>query len=1461
MIIKKILSTLTLLLCVIIATAQPRSFSKKPEVFIVELNEYISTSSLKQNDDVIKLFTEKWNDSAFTDNEERTIIKVCNQMLMEEHSIENFVLFEETVMGGKDSVDAATFENWMEAIYPASKKENKTFTTLLIASRNLFYDNRIYQSSTKSWYSSVNSYTFDFKNDRVRISFENIDLICQADVDQLVIYETSGSYYLDTDVWEGNKGKVTWERVGYGPDNIYAEIQGTYSVRFDRAELEVDSVLFTNKDFLTEPILGSLRDRASSADHIEVDQLQNSPFPQFSSYRRDLTLGTYLEGQVRFKGGYAMKGAEIISRGTAYEPAIIEIDYKEKLKLEARSTSFSLKESRISSLKTEVTIFTDSGEIYHPNLLFNLNLGEKLLLLTRGDEGLQQSPFFDSDHMVEIYVDRVLWNLELPKIDFDMTVNESAAIIESADFYKEVRYEKIPRGMLAYHPLSKMRNYVVTYRVREFTFTEYAGWMGSKPTYLKPQIIELADLGYIFYNPDTDSIKVRAKLDHAVLSHMKLKDYDVIRFSSVIAARPNGYLSLINNQFTIEGVRAFRFSDSQSVYAFPHEQKVILKSKRRMEFGGRLTAGKFDFYSRAFEFDYFNFDINSNHIDSMRIYTEDLEGSNKLIAVKSVLRDINGTLEIDKSTNKSGLADHPEYPIFTSRKGAKIAYDKPNLFNGAYNEDEFYFEVDPFTIDSLDNFTTAGLKFPGTFVSAGIIPEFRYEASIQDDYSLGFERASPPEGYPMYGGSGHGDIDIKLSEEGFVAKGKIQFQGSEIISDDITMMPDSTITVAESYVINENDRYPNVYAENVTTRWLPKSDSLFVNTQGHEVTVLRDNQQFTGNLVQTSKELAGNGLLEWDIAKLKSKDLKFKPNMVDAEESAIELSTVSEDRIAFASDNVNSHVDFNTRIGEFKANEVGTLTRFPFNGYASTMDEYTWDMDAQTIELNNGPRLPATKSMFISQKYEQEGLKFQSTSALFNMLEGVIYADEVPYIDVADSRVFPFENKVVIEAEAVMRTLEQAKLLAARDNRYHEIFDARINVLGRYSLSGQGDYVYKDKHETGQVIHFNKLMVENDSTIIGEGYVKDSLSFTVSPKIAYKGFTHLSSQEEFIKFDGYVLPLHSFEEFPSTWFRYEQRPNPEYVVIPAKELLNEDRRKLYAAVSIANDSTHIYPTFVNFKRSYADMELTSDTGVMFYDEQEKTFFIGDSNKLFNGSPSGSFLSFNDATGGVFSEGRINFGMDVDENFSGVSAGNVEWQRGDSSFMVNMFMALNINLPPECYDRMIAVFEANSDDNPVANHDNVFTTRAVSELVSPKNYKEAISSLAQGQLEPQDELKRNLVLSKVSYHFSPTRNAFISLDPIQIAMINGTQINRTVDAKMAIVKRRSSIRYTIYIQVTKYDWFYIDYYNQTLYVTSTDKEFNEAIQLKGPKMSQGRFQVRTASSRTVTRFLEGLEPEE
>lgn len=1460
MAIKKYILSIGLIALAAIAFGQPRSFSRRPEIFIKEFNKYIATQSTKKDAAILYTFTTKWDSAKFVEPEQRNIINVANEMLQNDMKIPLFVLFTETMLYAKDSIDQAKYISWSKSLLPAVKSGNKTFITLLTASRNLFKDNTIYVSPTKKWFASDDNYRFLFNDNRVQIAFRNIDLTCKAPVDQIKLYNTSGSYFLDTDEWEGEKGKLTWERVGFNKDNIYADIEGRYKLKFEIAEIYVDTVLFHNDDFLKEPLFGSFRDRASSADNIEKIKLESSKFPQFTSFTSGLELGSYLDGSVTFKGGYSMKGKEIMANGSPSNPSSVTITYKKQKRVVARSNYFSLKNGRITAPATEVTIFTDSGTIFHPKLRFNLILDKKTLVMTRGKEGLEQAPFSNDDQQVDIFADRVLWNLDLPQIEFDMTGTDTKAIIESKDFYKDVLYDRLQHGMLKYHPLNKMRNFIVTNRKREFTFTEYARWMGSKKIYLKSQIIELADNGYLFFNIDTDSIKVRTKLDHAVLAHLKLVDYDVIRFSSQIAARSNAFLNLINNTFVIEGVRAFRFSDSQSVYAFPYEQQVILKHKRKMSFGGKITAGKFDFYGKNFEFDYFDFTISSNKIDKMVIFTEDQTGKPGLVAVKSVLRDINGTLEIDKSTNKSGLEDFPKYPRFMSKKGALITYDKKTIHKDAYDKDKFRFEVDPFTIENMDHFTTADLSFPGLFVSGGIIPDFRYEAMIMDDYSLGFEK--PMTEYPMYGGKGSGNIAIKLSEEGFTAKGNIDFEGAVVTSEDILMTLNFTTATAKSYKINENEKYPNITANDVLTKWLPNKDSMYVNTNGHSINVLRENQKFSGALVQTSREIAGNGELTWDNTKFTSADMKYEPNRVTAVVSAIEIGAITADKIAFSSSNMKSDIDFTARIGDFKQNEKGKQTNFPFNSYASSMDEYTWDMDAQTIELNKGPLLSREKSYFVSTKYEQQGLRFESTKALFDMKLGIIYAENVPHIDVADSRVFPNKGAVEIREDADMQPLLQSKLLANRANKYHQLFDARLVVLGRYSLAGNGSYIFKDKHATEQILQFNKIRVKGsgDTTLVISGSVSDSSGFTLSPKIGYKGNTEIHSHEEDLVFRGYVKPLHSLSDYPSAWFRYKGQPDPQNVLIPATEILNEDRRKMYAAVSVANDSIHIYPTMFNFKRSYADIELTNDSGIFYYDETNTTFYVGDSTKLLENGLRGNYMSYNDANQEVYSEGKIEFGLDKDENFNGLMAGNIKKMPADSSFIISSILALDLTLPEECYTRMAAVMNESDGGNGLAENNTEMVEKAMAEYLDDKELDRALSDVnATGELIPQGDLNRNMFFSNVSIHYSPIKRQFLSYEPIHIATINGQQVNKQFDSRIAITKRRSSTRYTIYLEVSKYDWFYIDYYLGSVTVTSTDKAFNDIIKEKGPKMSKGKFRIRSASPRTVANFLSKLEP--
>jgi hypothetical protein len=185
------------------------------------------------------------------------------------------------------------------------------------------------------------------------------------------------------------------------------------------------------------------------------------------------------------------------------------------------------------------------------------------------------------------------------------------------------------------------------------------------------------------------------------------------------------------------------------------------------------------------------------------------------------------------------------------------------------------------------------------------------------------------------------------------------------------------------------------------------------------------------------------------------------------------------------------------------------------------------------------------------------------------------------------------------------------------------------------------------------------------------------------------------------------------------------------------------------------------------------------------------------------------------------------------------------------------MALNLMLPEDCYKRMVEVI--NENDNESADNNNPFVEKALAEFLDDSKLKKALDYVAaSGKIKLPNDVPAHFLFTKTSLHYDAFKRQFISLDPIHIATINGNQVNKVLKSRMAITKRRSSTKFTIYLEASKYDWFYIDYYMGALSVASTDKTFNDIIKTQGPKMSKGKFRIRPASPRTVGLFLSKIE---
>ena len=67
------------------------------------------------------------------------------------------------------------------------------------------------------------------------------------------------------------------------------------------------------------------------------------------------------------------------------------------------------------------------------------------------------------------------------------------------------------------------------------------------------------------------------------------------------------------------------------------------------------------------------------------------------------------------------------------------------------------------------------------------------------DYSLGFTRSTPSEGYALYEGLGNVTGDLTLNWDGLHGPGSIDFLTSHIEGEDNTLVPDSAYGTTTSY--------------------------------------------------------------------------------------------------------------------------------------------------------------------------------------------------------------------------------------------------------------------------------------------------------------------------------------------------------------------------------------------------------------------------------------------------------------------------------------------------------------------------------------------------------------------------------------------------------------------------------------------------------------------------------------
>jgi len=1462
---------------------QLKSFSEDPIKFPQELKDFFEdnsgTNNKKEAKEFIEQFTLVWT-TKFNDKYKQVTYKTCNLMLKKHlrpfPDFKNYLNSLVGLVNANRSDDV--FNSWQSCVDKIlNGKFIKNLSEYLSMSDNLFSSNTFYKSPVVEWSSNNNNYSFEYDS-IPKVVFPSLTLRGNnSKGDSAVIYNTKGIYYPSQGRFIGNGGKVNWIKAGLEENVAYAELK-RYEVILKTGLYNADSAVFYNKLYF-----GGKSLPGKVSDRVIAENGDKATYPRFESYSKRLQIKNLTEN-VDFDGGFSMRGEKFIGAGGKGEDANLIFKRNNKTFLIAASQAFDITKERISSDNVSIKMFLEKDSIVHPNLSLKFFVKERRLSLIRSDEGVSRSPFADSYHALDMYFENMEWKIDDPRIEMKMLVGSSLneGDFESSNFFKAARYDQL-QEMSETHPLVAIKSYIKSIGgVKEFYINDIAGYMKITPDQLRPLMVNLASMGFLIYDTDDDKIYVKDKLFDYTMARARKIDYDVISFHSQDVTNIAS-INLLNYDLTIRGVNSILMSDSQNVVIYPRPREIVVKKNRNFTFAGVVNAGRFEFFGKEFSFEYDKFKVNLTNVDSLRIKVTakepDGNGNYPLVRVKTVIEDINGELFIDNPGNKSGLKNFAQYPIFNSNKESFVYYDKKSIQGGKYPRDKVYFHLDPFTIDSLDNFTNAALAFNGEFISADIFPKFRETLKLQPDYSLGFMRSAPPEGYTLYNGKANFKNQINMSNQGLRGDGTIEYVTSTTRSNNFIFYPDSMNAYAQKFDIKEQTtkpEFPQVAGEDVYIHWMPYKDVMQITKKQKPILCYKNASQFSGTMSLTPQLLSGNGAMDFAGASLISKMMAFSQNKFHADTADFNLKSEQLADLSFATTNVNANVDFDRRVVECKSNGKGSVVKFPVNQYICFMDRFKWYMDKNEIELGSDKKVLASNASidldapeFISIHPKQDSLRFYAPRAKYDTRNHIITALDVPYINVADARIFPDSGRVVIKKGAEMQTFTNAKILANTVTKHHNLYNVTANIFTRKSYAASGYYDYIDEIKNKQSIYFSNISVDTTFQTFAQTDVPDSVHFTLSPNYEYQGKVKLLASNEFLYFSGACRIQHVCDAVPRGWLKFSAEINPLEIYIPiSKDLEGINGEPMAASVMLNNDSTHIYSAFLSRKKSKKDVEVMPSDGFLFFDKGSKEYRISNKEKLVERSIPGNYLSLSINKCIVYGEGKLNLGGDLGQ-IKMDAVGTVNHFLVPDSTAFDLMLLIDFFFDEGTMSKMAEAINSNADLKPTDFSRPVYE-KGLRELMDKEKADKLISQInLYGSFKRfPDELEKAMFLTDVKMKWNSTTNSYRSMGNIGIGNLYKNQVNKFVNGKVELVKKKSGDILNIYFELDGNNWYFFTYNRGLMQAISSNDKFNAAIkELKPDKREmktergQPSYQFNLSTVNKKTMFLKKFDSNE
>jgi len=1435
------------------AQEQPSAFSADTAKFIEELTiqfRNVGEADEAESKLVLSSFTYLWTSNLLPAAQKKQTQAVCIAFNEQKLQVAPFYIEYLKIITAlvRQNSETGVFDLFHKSVNYCldAKTPSRTLAKYLDQTELLIRENAFMQTNTEAWYVRNGSYKFAF--DSVpNFVFSSGSLACLVRNDSMCIYETKGRFYPLTQTWVGKGGKVYWERTGLGRDVVYAKL-ADYKIDTRSITYTADSVLMYHGGYFKKFLPGRLEDKAM----VDINP-ENATFPKFNMHKGSQVYINLFK-DIEFFGGFNLRGSKVI--GTPGENGFsrIEIKHNNKPLISLKSTEFVIRPDRFVSSRASALIYIENDSIYHPSIQVRYNLSNNELIMSRGEEGLSQSPFFNTYHRLDMYNEAIYWKLNEEKMSFEDIKGirtKSEALFESSDYFSAYRFDKM-QGIDDVNPAVLVSAYVRKRNTDRFYTEEFATWAKKPVEQIKVQLIKLANAGFLYFDVDHGLAVVLPRLNEYLAARSGVKDSDIIQFQSNVEKGSNAQLDLKNFRLSIEGVKQVMLSDSQFVYVVPRDGKVIVSKNRDFSFKGRVHAGLFDFLANECTFQYDKFSMSIPQIDSalMVVPSWDIDayGNRPLVRVKNVLANMNGELFIDSPDSKSGRKMLHNYPLLISKDTCYVYFERKDIVGGAYKRKNFFFEINPFTMDSINSLPPGDLQFEGKLVSGGIFPDINEIIRVQKDYSLGFNKVLNLPGLPVYGGKGNYSDTLRLSNRGLRGSGHLTYLSSVTESNDFLFTPDSTSARVQDYKLARVEgqyEFTDAQVKDASIKWTPSEDIMTVkNLKNDSIRMFKGKAKLNGTLAVTPTGLKGRGQLSFENAEVNSKAYYFKTDSFTSDTSDFKLLTDDRKKEALRVHVFRAAIDFATRQGHFVATGKGALMEFPVINYNCVVNEFDWLMDKKQLQLINKTSFSREKyyqmkpdellafdpgrEVYTSTDPKQDSLSFFALRALYDLDSNNLEVEDVRIIKVADAAIFPANAKLSIGHNGRITLLKQAEILANTTSLFHKFYNANVNIASRnrYTATGLYDYTPSDGDVT--TLEMNNIEVNSKGETFAGTAISDSMNFMLNRYFRFKGKMEINASSKLIYFEGGYSFIHECYALQQEWIKLSSALDTKNIRIPVTDdPENTGNGKLRVSIYYSTTENTVRPGFFVKAENVTDPDIISAGGYSAYFPQKAEYRVADTAKLRNQQLTGNMLSLNTSRCILKGEGKMQIATNLGR-LQMKSAGEINYYSMVDSTSLNVMSALDFFFSEEAMK--VFADAINASESKGIDVTGINYTRSLREFVGQEEADKILTELSlYGQYRKFPEvLNHTLVLTNLQLSWNKDLRSFISKGLVGIGNLGKVPVNRQVKAYVEIGKRRSGDIINMYFELEENQWYYFAYANGTMQVLSSNKAFNDKL---------------------------------